>query len=241
MFIYPTAPPNITDPTGPTTETVDEGQSVTLTCIAASAPAVMFMWRTGDGTSLMNMGRVSISQSPDPQDDFIYVTGTLTINQVDESDAGDYRCVASNDIGDPDEETFTLIVNCESITGCKLIIFVLVNHTRFSPFPDEPRIITSPGNVEAEYRDNVTLSCVAEGLPPPNITWFMQPSGGSPSELMDDANTTIETEMVDAGANSTLTLYNVQPSDTASYTCRATNDLGMAEGTAFVNVLGMRY
>ena len=116
----------------------------------------------------------------------------------------------------------------------------MANHTPFLPFSDQPRIITPPGDVEAEYQDNVTLACIAEGLPAPSIAWFIQPSGDSPSELMNDTNIAIVTRTADAGANSTLTLYNVQPSDTANYICRATNDLGMAEETAVVTVLGMR-
>ena len=111
-------------------------------------------------------------------------------------------------------------------------------HQLPSSLPDGPTIISPPGDVEAEYHDNVTLSCIAEGLPPPNITWFVQPSGGSPSELMEDTNIAIEIETVDDGASSTLTLYNVQPSDTANYTCSIVNCLGETEDTAVVTVLG---
>ena len=106
----------ITAHTEPTIVAEDEGQSITLSCTAAGSPAPTIHWFY-DETQLLNMdrmNRVTISEILDLQTDLLYTTSNLTINPLDESDAGDYMCVADNSIGSTSEQNLTLIVFCKS-------------------------------------------------------------------------------------------------------------------------------
>ena len=76
-------------------------------------------------------------------------------------------------------------------------------------------------------------------MPEPMFSWFMDNS----TQLMDDAGvSSITTETTgDNEVTSTLNLYSVEPSQTANYTCEASNRLGPAQSTAEVTVLGKHY
>ena len=102
---------------------------------------------------------------------------------------------------------------------------------------DPPSIITAPVGVEAVYEERVELNCTAEGLPMPTIMWLVEPYGGgsavdivTPTDITQEGNTTHTTSF--------LTLLNVNPIDTANYTCTASNRLGNDTEKAFVEVLG---
>ena len=102
---------------------------------------------------------------------------------------------------------------------------------------DPPSIISPPAGVEAVYENTVELSCTAEGLPVPNITWLVEPYGGG--VLMDVVmNTNIRDDTNTTHITSLLTLLSVNPIDTANYTCNASNYLGVETEKAFVEVLG---
>ncbi len=100
-----------------------------------------------------------------------------------------------------------------------------------------PRITVAPNDTQAEYQDEVILSCTAEGMPPPTFAWYREVPGQPPVELNATLSTTDEGVVVYERI-STLTLADVQPSDTANYTCEATNDLGSDNDTAQLIVLG---
>ena len=89
---------------------------------------------------------------------------------------------------------------------------------------------------DVEYRDNVSLSCTTEGMPPPTVSWFVEHSGMPPKQLT--SGTTSKKGVAAYEVISTLTLYDVEPSDTANYTCEAINALGAASDSAEVTVLG---
>ncbi len=102
-----------------------------------------------------------------------------------------------------------------------------------------PRITVAPNDTQAEYQDEVILSCTAEGMPPPTFAWYTNRDvpGQLPVELTAALSTTVEGVVVYERI-STLTLDSVQPSDTGNYTCEATNDLGSDNDTAELIVLG---
>ena len=95
------------------TDEVDESDmaAVNFTCIARGSPEPQIVWRRGDVDVT-----ASSTSSSGTAPDFITVTSTLTIDPAERSDAGNYTCVASNDVfGEErsDTQVFTLVVNCE--------------------------------------------------------------------------------------------------------------------------------
>ena len=97
--------------------TVAGGETATLTCSAFGSPAPVFEWLM-DMTALVDgglSGRVDITSS-ESMSDFFYVNSTLTISFVEESDASDYTCRATNSVdGVGVDETYTLTVNGKCI------------------------------------------------------------------------------------------------------------------------------
>ena len=90
---------------------------------------------------------------------------------------------------------------------------------------------------------NVTLTCMADGVPAPNITWLRV--NNSMLLLLDEEEAPPDVLRIDRSflnkrtAISTLNLFGVQPLFAGNYTCRAVNLLGMDTEVATVIVHGM--
>ena len=90
------------------------------------------------------------------------------------------------------------------------------------------------------------LTCVATGIPAPNISWFVDPSffmpgggGGSMVAPIDSdgidysiSSTTRVLGSQNIEVTSTLTVHNTAMNDSGVYTCEAMNSLGSVTDTA---------
>ncbi|XP_076455301.1 hemicentin-1-like isoform X2 [Babylonia areolata] len=110
------------------------GDQARLRCIAEGIPKPNITWYRSD-RMLQTAYNVEVHPS-----------GELLINNVQDLDAGLYKCVATNDAGS-DSATVSLEVG--------------------SP----PQIVEPPVNVGIEIEGNGTLPCSAVGSPPPKISW----------------------------------------------------------------------
>ena len=133
----------------------------------------------------------------------------LLLIDVTVSDAGNYSCIATNDAGN-DTAEYELFI--------------------------EPNIITSPQNEEVNVAVSVVFTCVAEGVPVPNIAWEYVgdgegSDGGQPS-VSGSALGAINGTMNGATVTSTLTLSPVQYDDYGLYRCVATSSILMMDFTA---------
>ena len=86
----------------------------------------------------------------------------------------------------------------------------------------------------------MVLACQADGEPVPDIVWFKDVVNGS-STLVDESSSNVAINETVDGLNKTSVLI-IRPTsalDTASYTCRAQNDVGRINSTsAQVTVYG---
>lgn len=80
------------------------GTSLTFDCIATGLPLPNFMW-SRESVNIISDSHISIVESIEGSN----VTSSLTISDVQLSDAGSYSCIASNSEGDHTSD-FTLIV-----------------------------------------------------------------------------------------------------------------------------------
>ncbi|XP_078083679.1 hemicentin-1-like [Mustelus asterias] len=106
-----------------------------LECRTAGVPQPEVAWFKGD---------LDLTQVPFVEVDA--VDGTLRIREVQEMDAGDYTCVATNEAG---TSSATVMLDVGSA----------------------PRFSETPSDVSVTIGQNVTLPCRAVGDPPPQVTW----------------------------------------------------------------------
>lgn len=88
-----------------------------------------------------------------------------------------------------------------------------------------------PQNTVVNASANITLDCVARGNPEPSLTWLLlRSSPQGEVEPLNEASYTSPDPVFDDGvfiATSTLRLQAVQPSDTGTYYCTATNTIDL--------------
>jgi alpha-tubulin suppressor-like RCC1 family protein len=121
------APPTITEP--PASQTIAVGQTATFTVTAKGTEPLSYQWRKGTG---------NIAGATAP---------TLTLANVQTSDAGNYRVVVSNSVG--------------SVTSAAATLTVLV----------PPAITTQPVDVTVRAGQNATFRVVATGSSPLGYQW----------------------------------------------------------------------
>ena len=91
----------------PEAQTKTEGENVTLSCNVAGNPAPTISW-TRNGSPLNTTGRIK----------FLDGEKHLTITNVNRRESGEYRCVASNSLGNATSNVGTLNVQCKYIVLC---------------------------------------------------------------------------------------------------------------------------
>ncbi|KAK7933456.1 hypothetical protein WMY93_004352 [Mugilogobius chulae] len=115
---------------------VSVGGDATLECQTSGVPSPLVHWYKGE----LEVGSAPFVEQDERR-------GTLHIRGVQEVDAGQYTCVASNSAG-TSTETVTLVVGMP------------------------PLFSESPADMTAKVGENITLSCAARGVPQPTVTWY---------------------------------------------------------------------
>lgn len=127
---------------------------------------------------------------------------TLRIIEIDESDNGSFECFMKNDAGE-DKITFELLVQT-------------------MPKIDEIKK-TNGEEIEVDGEmlegDDVTLDCVVDGFPMPEVSWFKD-----------------QQRLETVRSESSLVLENISERDAGNYQCLATNVLGIATKLFHVKV-----
>ena len=83
---------------------IKEGGNVTFSCNSTANPLPTTSW-TKDESAITNDSRISFS----------VVNKVLTITNVNRNDSGEYRCVASNKLGNDSSKAAELNMKCECI------------------------------------------------------------------------------------------------------------------------------
>ena len=105
-------------------------------------------------------------------------------------------------------------------------------------------ITTPPRNTTVVSPGNATLTCTADGVPAPNVTWT-RVVDGMPVQLpeMSPDNTVIvsSTETDERTTVSTVSFFFTVTFIAAEYTCHALNLLGTDAQAAILTVHGEKY
>ncbi|KAG9270615.1 hemicentin-2-like [Astyanax mexicanus] len=123
------------------------GRQAVLECTATGVPNPVVKWRKE-----LELGTVQLDS----------IHGVLHIRKVQESDAGEYVCEASNQAGSSSARV-TLQVGAA------------------------PVFFETPVDVSVNVGDNVTLPCSARGSPPPALTWRRKDGRRISNQLSDPA------------------------------------------------------
>ncbi|OXU25353.1 hypothetical protein TSAR_010634 [Trichomalopsis sarcophagae] len=198
---------------GPEDVEVQLGETAVFRCRVAGDPQPSVKWM-----------RDSNEVSGDDERYLIKEDGSLVISDVSESDAGQYECVAHNDMGETKSRSArTLVV--------------------MSPTPrfiETPKSQTSETILSVVFQKNrqvragtdVVLVCRIEavGHTATHIDWWRNGSKIRPHAriLLEDGN-------------SSLKILAAKESDSARYVCQARNAHGFAETSADLNVVGVEY
>ncbi|KAK3090062.1 hypothetical protein FSP39_008890 [Pinctada imbricata] len=125
--------------TEPQTLNISYGNTAYFSCRAAGNPTPQISW-------LHN----NVELNPDDDRISVLNDGTLTIQDTQMTDRGDYQCVARS-------------VNGEIRTNKVQLTYI--NN------PEQPQLTRTPQDVIVSSGDTATFTCIARGFPRPTITW----------------------------------------------------------------------
>lgn len=134
------------------------------------------------------------------------LTMELLLWNISHRDTGDYVCVA--------QEKKTKTHHC------------LVKHLTIQE-PVAPTIIGNPENQTTNIGETIEVSCIANGIPSPLITWFK-----NNESLIEDSGIVLK------DGNRTLIIRRVRKEDEGLYTCHACNILACTKAATFFEVAG---
>ncbi|XP_078283084.1 neural cell adhesion molecule 1a isoform X3 [Rhinoraja longicauda] len=131
----------------------------------------------------------------------------LIIKKVGKQDDGEYICMAQNKAG-----VYELEIT--------LRVFV------------KPEITYVENKTVVELEDHITLTCEANGDPTPSITWMK----GSHTYRDGEQSTDRRIEVHGYARVSSLTLNNIQHTDSGEYVCKAKNPVGHDSKSMYLEV-----
>ncbi|XP_034034679.1 roundabout homolog 1-like isoform X2 [Thalassophryne amazonica] len=187
----------------PRNQVVAGGRTVTFPCEATGNPQPAIFWQREGSESLLfsyqppqPFSRLSVSQM-----------GSLTITDVQHSDAGFYSCQALN------------------IAGSVITKALLEVADSGSDHHPPPIIMRGPINQTVPMESTVVLGCHTAGSPLPTVHWKKD---GMMLSLLDS-----RISLTDAGS---LEIRSAKIGDTGFYTCVASSSNGEASWTAYLQV-----
>ncbi|XP_054626436.1 protogenin A isoform X1 [Dunckerocampus dactyliophorus] len=162
---------------------VTEGSVARFSCKITAHPPPIITWEFNRVTLPLATERITVLPG-----------GFLQIYGVQRTDAGSYRCIATNIASRRRSTEATL-----SITAAP------------SPqLPQRPRIIAGPQNISVSVHQSATLECMATGNPRPIISWSR-----ADSKSIDVYHTKVL-------GNGNLIITDIKPQHGGVYVCRAT-------------------
>ncbi|KAB1277072.1 Immunoglobulin superfamily DCC subclass member 4 [Camelus dromedarius] len=188
----------------PESQTVEENGTARFQCHIEGLPAPVITWEKD---------QVTVPEEPRL---ITLPNGVLQILDVQESDAGSYRCVATN--------------SAHQSISQEALLHVARRGSLASTAGQDVVIVAAPENTTVVSGQSVVMECVASADPTPFVSWVRQ--DGKP----------ISTDVIVLGRTNLL-ITSAQPRHSGVYVCRAnkprTRDFATA--AAELRVLGVGY
>ncbi|KAI8478704.1 hypothetical protein Bbelb_435640 [Branchiostoma belcheri] len=185
---------------GPSSPVVSSwGKSVTFKCtISEARPNISALHWEKDGIPVQSIG-VSSKYSGGT-----LASPSLTVRHVTRADTGSYTCVH------------------QSCSGANITARRVPAARPLTDTLDPASIISISDAIAVTVSDRVTLQCVADGNPPPNITWTKN------GVLLPSVAHTLSNDV----RASSVTLKRVRMNNTGAYVCAASNGVGKSDSKA---------
>ncbi|XP_053090690.1 protogenin A isoform X2 [Pangasianodon hypophthalmus] len=167
----------------PSSLVVTEGSVARFTCRISAVPPPIVTWEFNRVTLPLATDRITVLPG-----------GVLQIQGVDQRDAGNYRCVATN-----------IASRRRSVEAA-----LTVTPAPSPRIPQRPHIIAGPRNLTVAAHGSALLECVAVGNPRPLISWSR-----ADHKPIDVYNTKVL-------GNGNLLISDVKRQHSGVYVCRAT-------------------
>ncbi|XP_013419361.1 titin-like [Lingula anatina] len=180
--------------------TVNEGETITITCKISGVPKPEVMWFKGGDPLFADGERIEIVQMEDEY--------TLTIKEAKPSDGGAFTVTASS---------------TEGSVYYNVSVSVIAVKREKSPTPEReilevaPEFIKQPLSQKIIEAEKVRFSCLVQGKPEPTVTWFKDGK-----LLKSDSHRKI----YKAEGLHFLELPKASIEDGGEYTCTANNSAG---------------
>nr|XP_023677754.1 vascular cell adhesion protein 1-like isoform X1 [Paramormyrops kingsleyae] len=191
------------------TDPMVEGSQYQLKCeIQNIAPVQNLTVKWYKGHTLVHEDRDCVIEDGniDKEKAPVSVSSTLLITPSRADDGAEYSCWAELDLG-PEGPQPPLAMKSTPL-----------NITVHYP----PKIKVGQDNVTVSQGGTVSLSCSAEGKPPPQVQWSYRDAGN--------------VRVTSSGGNSTAVITEASSANEGFYNCTATNRLGSDTATVFVTV-----
>uniref|UniRef100_A0A0N5B5S5 Titin n=1 Tax=Strongyloides papillosus TaxID=174720 RepID=A0A0N5B5S5_STREA len=187
-------------------EKVEENNSIKFEVDLNGSPPLTVKWLK-DNNSIIQNDRIKIVDGEK------FNKFSLEILQTLKSDAGNYKCIASNEVG-------------EAETNCILEIQEIKSVKQQLTNPSPPTFISPLSDIR-EFPEMVEMSiiCIVTGEPQPSIRWYKD------NEPISKHNETTFNNGV-----ASLIIRMPKISDSGVYTCEATNDIGVAKCSGIINI-----
>ncbi|XP_042594879.1 immunoglobulin superfamily member 10 [Cyprinus carpio] len=198
--------PQITETSQQRTDVIYGGR-LHLNCSAVGDPKPQIIWRLPSKALVDQSHRMGSRIK-------VLENGTLTIESVNEKDAGDFLCVARNKVGD-DVQLLRVSVSMK-------------------PARIEPNVFSRR---QVPYGNDLKVDCVAAGVPMPEISWGLPDGTLVNSALQADGTEDDQFKRYTLFNNGTLYLNEVGSDEEGDYTCYAENKLGKDKMHVHISVV----
>ncbi|GFX19863.1 titin [Trichonephila clavipes] len=183
------------------------GQRVSTGCTTSGGTRLKFEWLK-DGKTLNENPVIKVSVVAD--------VSTIIIENVSETDAGNYTCIASSE-GMSDSYTATLNVNVP------------------------PEWLKGPLDKELMSGDTAVFPCSVTGKPKPIITWNKFNEIDGKYHILASETGATQQDRIFVMKNGSLNIREVNKDDEGTYQCSASNEIGGSlTKSASLRVIGER-
>ncbi|XP_048828248.1 ADAMTS-like protein 3 isoform X1 [Brienomyrus brachyistius] len=142
-------------------------------------------------------------------------TGVLHISNPSVDDQGVYQCTATNELGSDTQSSQLFMAEPPIIAASKSDV---------SDAQSSVLQVVVGGRVAVDPKANISLLCPVSGMPRPNITWSKAEGSMTPNAVpLPDGS---------------LLLREVSPDEFGTYSCTASNHLGVAVASSHVSTIG---